>query len=167
MKIRTRHGGDIKELCELARLVHEVDGYPVLLPENPADFVVTSNCIDAWVAVSEGDICGHVSLHTVFSDAIAEMASRHFECERSELVAVSRLFVSPQARGLGFGRALLDVAVRDARRRGLALVLDVVTSFGGAIALYERSGWKRIGTASVAMPNDKPIDEYVYVLEST
>jgi hypothetical protein len=61
------------------------------------------------------------------------------------------------------GRQLLRTAAAEAAGRGLTPALDVSTSYASAIALYEREGWRRVGTITVAMPDGDPIDEYVYV----
>lgn len=61
------------------------------------------------------------------------------------------------------GRQLLGTAADEAARRGLTPALDVVMSYAAAITLYERAGWRRIGTITVAMPDGARIDEYVYV----
>jgi ribosomal protein S18 acetylase RimI-like enzyme len=71
--------------------------------------------------------------------------------------------VSPSARRSGVGRQLLGVAAADATERGLTPVLDVVTSYAAAIALYEREGRRAIGTIIVAMPDGDAVDEHVYV----
>jgi GNAT superfamily N-acetyltransferase len=67
--------------------------------------------------------------------------------------------VLPHFRGSGLGAALLDTAAQAARDRGLRPIVDVVTSYRSAIKLYERSEWKRIGVASLVMPDDERIDE--------
>jgi ribosomal protein S18 acetylase RimI-like enzyme len=81
----------------------------------------------------------------------------------SEIGVVSRLMVSPDARGRGLGRRLLTVATAEARRRGMLSALDVVTSYAAAIAMYEAEGWQRIGRIAIPMPNGERVDEYVYV----
>jgi GNAT superfamily N-acetyltransferase len=83
--------------------------------------------------------------------------------ESDRIGVVSRLMVSPSARRGGVGRQLLRAAAEEAVRRGLIPALDVVTSYAAAIALYEREGWQRVGTITVAMPDGNQVDEYVYV----
>jgi hypothetical protein len=41
-------------------------------------------------------------------------------------------------------------------------VLDVVTTYAPAVALYERAGWKRLGTIGYPMPDGSTIAEHVY-----
>jgi GNAT superfamily N-acetyltransferase len=72
------------------------------------------------------------------------------------------LFVDRTARRRGVARALLDEATREAHLRGLWPVLDVVTTYAPAVALYEREGWKRLGTIDHPMPDGSSIAEHVY-----
>ncbi|MFD1150286.1 GNAT family N-acetyltransferase [Saccharothrix hoggarensis] len=58
---------------------------------------------------------------------------------------VAKLVVHRDARGAGLGRALLDVAEREAARRGATLlVLDTQTG-SPAERLYRRAGWTEVG----------------------
>lgn len=75
---------------------------------------------------------------------------------------VSRLFVSPQARGHGIGALLLAETVRDARERGLHPVLDVVTSDRSAAALYERQGWTLMATGEQRWGPDQIVQVHCY-----
>jgi ribosomal protein S18 acetylase RimI-like enzyme len=59
---------------------------------------------------------------------------------------VARLFVAPSARGRGGGATLLAHACAEAGRRGLRPVLEVLAHNQGAIALYERTGWRQVGS---------------------
>ena len=76
MLVRPRMDDDIESLCKLIRRVHLRDGYPVKLQSDVRSFIVTSNCHAAWVAEACGSLVGHVSLHTVWSDAVAALAWR-------------------------------------------------------------------------------------------
>ncbi|KAJ4987035.1 hypothetical protein SVAN01_07451 [Stagonosporopsis vannaccii] len=58
---------------------------------------------------------------------------------RSEL---KRLFLTPEARGLGVSKALMDVVILRARELGYAeIVLDTLTSMETARGLYEKYGF--------------------------
>jgi len=65
---------------------------------------------------------------------------------------IKRMWVSPEARGLGLGRRLLSELERAARNLNLRAVrLDTNESLGEAIKLYRASGYREI-----ARFNDNP-----------
>lgn len=62
------------------------------------------------------------------------------------------IFVAPEARGRGVGTLLLDAVAAEAAARGYAEVrLDVIDSNPRARALYERSGFRAIGSQSIGV----------------
>jgi len=66
-------------------------------------------------------------------------------------------------RRSGIGRQLLNYAATECRRRGLVPILDVVDRFEPAIGLYERAGWRRLGTVKVKLPDGTDLREHVYL----
>jgi GNAT superfamily N-acetyltransferase len=166
MLIRARTTDDIDALRGMVRAIHESDGYPALLPADVQSFVVTTNCLAAWVCEHEGRVVGHVALHTVWSDEVAGMAVAALGRTRENLASVSRLFVETEYRRRGVAGRLLGIATSEAREQGLWPVLDVVTTYGSAVALYEREGWARLGAIALPMSDGQLIEEYVYAAPS-
>jgi hypothetical protein len=41
-------------------------------------------------------------------------------------------------------------------------IVDVVTRHEPAVALYDNSGWTRLGTVEVELPDGTTIEEFVY-----
>lgn len=66
---------------------------------------------------------------------------------RKILGELDRLAVVPESRGHGVGRALIDAIAADARAAAVELlVLEVRGNNHGALALYERNGFRYAGT---------------------
>ena len=66
---------------------------------------------------------------------------------KPDVFQMDGIFVDASARGRGVGTALLQAVLQEAAQRGLAEVqLDVIDSNPRARALYERVGFKVVGT---------------------
>lgn len=157
--IRPRTNADIDALVEIASEVRRRDGYPGE-GTDLRSFLTSRDALAAWVALVDGAIAGHVALHPqslpVVMDAASAVADPPFG-------VVARLLVAPTARRGGVGRALLDVAADDARRRALRPILDVVTVYAPAVALYEAAGWSNAGEVTMRFGAGYTLQSYVFV----
>lgn len=163
MRLRARVDEDLDSCEHLARVVHELDGYPPRLADDLRLFVEAPGAVGSWVAESGGGIVGHVVLQPTSSDPVMALASQVTGRAPAELGVIARLLVSPAERRKGLGTSLLAIAADAALARGLWPILDVAASFGPAIRLYQRTGWVCAGQVTVRLPESEPLDEFVYI----
>lgn len=91
------------------------------------------------VAEADGEPCGL---------AWARLAE-----EEPAVAQLYQMWVAPEWRGHGVGRALLDMAVQWARPAGAhAMRLDVTVSNGPAAGLYDRAGFRPVGSPKPLRP---------------
>jgi GNAT superfamily N-acetyltransferase len=165
MLLRARTHADDAACVELLARVHEQDGYPRHLSGTLSDFLFARHETGAWVCELAGDVAGHVALHAAGSDPVLEVARRATGRAADELAVVARLLVSPDHRRRGVGRALLELAARQARATGRRAVLDVVRDDAAApaAALYERSGWTAAGDTTFRFRDGATLDVRVWL----
>ncbi|MEU8227195.1 GNAT family N-acetyltransferase [Kribbella sp. NPDC048915] len=138
MRIRERDDGDLDSCVGVLRAVHERAGYPINWPADPCGWLTPPGRLGCWVAVSDGQVVGHVVLTAT-----------------AEGVEVERLFVDPGATRQGIGRRLLDHCVRAAAELGLPLALEVADNGGAAVELYRRAGWSEVGRTPIDWGRDR------------
>ena len=164
MLIRDKADADGPACLDLLLRVHARDGYPLHLPpEDVEGFFATEAEVAAWVAEHEGRIVGHVALHWGPYDPTLVAVHRTIGLPVRELFMVSRLFVAPDVRRAGVGRALLGHATANAQSLGRRAVLDVGQTLSAAVALYESQGWMRVDGLHLKLSADKTLDLWVYV----
>ncbi|HYD10991.1 MAG TPA: GNAT family N-acetyltransferase [Acidimicrobiales bacterium] len=157
--VRRRTDDDFAPLEPVADAVFDNDGYPGVSPWR-REHLAHDDVLDAWVAVVNGHVVGHVALHGSSLDVVMARAAAHVGHGR--LAVVARLFTDPAIRRAGVGRALLDHASNAARARGLHAILDVASHDGAARALYESAGWIDAGEVVMRFPGvDLPSHVYV------
>ncbi|MGW5557766.1 GNAT family N-acetyltransferase [Micromonospora sp. NPDC003944] len=158
-RIRRRRATDLDGCVAALAEVHRVDTYPLNWPADPHGWLREPHPARAWVAVdADGAIVGHVAVHRVPDPAGGPPARPTAE--------VARLFVAPKSRGLALGSALLDRARQWADTRATDLVLEVAAGDTAAAALYERKGWRLVGTSTApwAAPDGSPVSLRHYTL---
>lgn len=163
LDVRAREPADLAACVAIAEEVRRTDGYPSFLGDGTLEsFVSPDDALGTWVAVLDGRVVGTVALRPRSAPASAALATVTLGVEAERLAFVARLMVAPGARRRGAARRLLDVAVGEARRRGLVCVLDVVTHDAAAVELYEQSGWRRLGRNVITLRDgtELPIETF-------
>ena len=161
--MRPRREADMAALMVTLREVHDADAYPTNWPLDPARFLTPPGEFAAWVAHRNEKIIGHVGLRTGGSTICGRLASEHLNVTPEQVAVVTRLFVTPHARGCGAGEALLG-AVRDTLRNlGLHGALDVDEQANPAIRLYERLGWRHVTTHLERYPGGEEFNMRIYL----
>ena len=162
MLVRPRTDADADAILELVAAVRALDRYPPFeSADGYRDFFFGSAPQAAWVAERDGAVVGHVALHAKSLAETMTLAAEQLGPDTAVTV-VARLLVSPAARGERIGERLLEVAVGEGRARGLVPILDTVSRLTPAVALYERTGWKRIGEFPFTTDGEN-LTVYVYV----
>ncbi|MER7779975.1 GNAT family N-acetyltransferase [Streptomyces sp. NPDC096191] len=147
--------------------VHGGDGYPVNWPECPSEWLMQPSLLAAWVAELDGHVVGHIGLsRSGEGDAAPALWSRREGASIERTAVISRLFVSPTARGHGIGAHLMARAVEDAQQRALHPVLDVMASDTAAAALYERLGWTLLATVEQQWSPTQTVTVHCYAAPS-
>lgn len=145
--VRERTDADIEAAAEVLVKVHALDGYPVEGVADPVAWLQAPRANNAWVALLDGQIVGHALVTQPGATDAAVGAWAEMGGDPEKTVSLARLFVDPAARGQGVGVQLTRTAMQWAQERGLRLVLDVMDKDKSAIRIYERLGWRSIGTA--------------------
>jgi GNAT superfamily N-acetyltransferase len=163
IRVRPRTDEDLDACTEMAAAVHRLDGYPPYLPDGDLRALFTRPAaLAAYVALVDEHVVGHVGLHPSGPCEAVELASAALGCGPTQLGIVARLLTAPASRRTGIGRALLQTAASAARERGLIPVLDVWVELTGAIALYEATGWRKLGSVETQLPDGRTLREHVF-----
>ena len=147
LDIRPTIPADLDALADVLVEVHAADGYPVEGVDDPRAWLSLSDPVGQWTALVDGRPVGHVAIVPLPKESEAPDLLRALEYGAIGPVGVLvRLFVAPAARGASIGHELMEVAERQARALGLGLTMEVMEKDQDALRLYERRGWRRIGT---------------------
>lgn len=80
------------------------------------------------------------------SSADEELKTGDGDVKSLKICEMKRLYCTPSSRGLGVGRALVEVVISEAESLGYdEMRLDTLPSMEGARKLYERYGFEEIG----------------------
>lgn len=118
-------------LVELSRHHAEgFSGYLMPVPDDPESLAgrVRVDDVDLW------------SSFELWSDE--RPVAQVLVARRGRRARVASMGVPPDARGQGWGRRALQVAIREAQARGDSLQLEVISTNAAAVRLYERYGFR-------------------------
>ena len=119
--------GKIEDIPEIARLEKLCFSAP--WSENALLETMSREETFFLVAKCGESICGYVGCYYVLDEGY-----------------ITNVAVDPEYRRLGIGRALIEELTKRARDKKLAfLTLEVRASNGAAIALYEKTGFEKVG----------------------
>ena len=128
-------------IADLEDLVPLFDGYRTFYGQHPDEALARSFLLDRlrhlqsiiFIAFSDDQAIGFAQLFPSFSSG---RVARTF--------ILNDLFVAPQARGKGAGKALLAAAAEYGKAVGaVRLTLSTAHDNGAAQSLYEGMGWSR------------------------
>jgi len=138
----------------------------IRIAASPEDFKLARELFHEYVLTPGVAVCAvgfedELRALETFYDAIllAHEGDRAIGCGAVRTIEpgvceIKRIYVRPEARGLGAGRALTVALLEQARRRSdvRAVRLDTLPSMRAAIGLYESLGFRRIPTYSASNP---------------
>jgi ribosomal protein S18 acetylase RimI-like enzyme len=132
VEVRGATVADEEPLVTIDRVTWTAVVTPAPVPDDGSPFFnEKTRPENVLVAVEDGEVAGYVKLGRVTELA----ASDH-------VLMITGIAVDPGRQGRGIGRALIDAAVGEARRRGARrLTLRVLGGNAGARHLYETSGF--------------------------
>lgn len=163
VSIRPKVDADRAAVVALMERTREHNMYPLVWPADPDAFANSAQERAAWVAMSGGQIVGHVALHDASVDPLRPVVESATGLGAEAIVVVARLLVDPGEQGSGIGARLLDVATEGAHASGRRPALDVNQASEDAIGFYEQArGWERLGGFDIELP-DATIPVWAYL----
>jgi ribosomal protein S18 acetylase RimI-like enzyme len=141
--IRSRADADLPACVDALRAVYEASGYPTRWPSDPAEWLTPDGLLASWVALHDGAVVGQVG---VLAGSAEPGLAGVTGVPVDDLALVTRLYVSPAARGLGLARQLVQTVTEHGERVGLRIGLDVMEESRAAIALYDSLGWRHVAS---------------------
>jgi GNAT superfamily N-acetyltransferase len=160
--VRDRRPGDLDALAAVLVEVHRVDGYPVEGVADPHAWLTPPGALHAWVATLDDTVVGHILAMTAQPEIAAVDAWVRHGGDIATTIVGARLFVAPAARGHRLGTTLARTLTDWACLHELDLVGDVMAKDTVAIAIYERLGWHRLGTAMHDTGHGDRVPAYLY-----
>lgn len=150
--VRERVAQDLPELADMVRRDQPSTGYPINFPDDLEGWIAANPVETAFVAVADGQICGHVAVRPAAGaddgdGQLLPLWAQAHGVPEEQCAAVSKLMVGADRHGTGVGAALLSAAVTWMLSHDRYPCLDVLPLEGprSAVGFYERRGWTAVG----------------------
>jgi ribosomal protein S18 acetylase RimI-like enzyme len=153
---------DLKSVCNLYGVltkdlrnegIHQWDRF------YPNRFVIKNDIKQGnlFGIVEEGQVIGAIVLD---SNESKKYKILHWHDNKGKPLVIHRLGIHPDCQGKGYGKLLLQFAEEYAQENGhTSIRLDVFSGNPGALTIYERKGYKKVGTIKFPM---RPLPYYCY-----
>lgn len=115
-------------------------------PGSLKQWLLRDDVMARFVAVLDGRVLGHIQVGRPHDYLVRHLRIGPGNGQGPSYLEVGKLFVAPDARGLGVGAALLEQALEYGRTQGQSIALAVLPASSAAIALYQRRGMVSAGS---------------------
>lgn len=169
VEIRRRRDSDVPALIEVLEDVYSTDGYPVEGTSTAAAFLSPQGIVQSWVAIQAGIVVGHIAIITGAQGcrpavrAWVDLPDSKGDIEHT--VVVARFFIRKHARNQGLGRKLVEHTCEWAQTNNMKIVMNVIDKDVGAMRLYEKLGFRRIGEGVYETHQKRLWTQYFYVYD--
>lgn len=160
--IRERTQADLNGCAETLIAVHKSSGYPVRGIADPIGFISNPDIIRAWVAEHEGRVVGHVAMAKSKADA-EDVVLWIEQGHEDDIASLERLFVHPEAQGLGIAAKMIKTAVDFAATQSMRLVLYNLEKDTIARRMYAKLGWTFYGNFQFRWEENREMKAYCFV----
>lgn len=130
-------------------------------------YAVYANSVSDLPLVSEG-IIDDITNNTVWvanlnAEIAGEIAGVLVLVQGADSLTLANVAVDPSQKGLGLGKALMELAVSEAARLGKStLRLSTHIDMPENVALYAHLGWQETGREGNKVHMSKPVDAPTY-----
>jgi hypothetical protein len=167
--VRPRTDADFEGLEHAIKVCHAKTGYPLEGVPDARAFICDDQgpLEEAWVAVNNGEIVGHIAINKPMSDCPCVMKWRELHPhDRTSIATVGRLFVNP-GKAKGVLRELVKAVRTWAWERNVRLIMYVVIWSPArammANVLTARQNWTEYGRSIYHSPDGWSKDAVCYV----
>ena len=158
LTVRSRTDHDLDACMDVLQHVYDTSGYPVQGTSKARDFLSKGFIQNAWVAVHDDKVIGHVALSAPDDSDVSVALWRATYPEQPMIAVLGRLFVDPRHTRGGAATQLLQAVEEWSRQTNTRLVLFALDKDQAAMRLYRRQQWVEFGTVPYRYGQDKEMD---------